>query len=143
MTWHRVDCLLSALSVVVYRPRSCNLCRMMYQHGHCWSAECAGCVLVGIPVEYVCVFSHKAVFSTRRHPAQPMSVPALQPYNRKGTNYRYVVTKQRLTDTTRYQVCRNAVGRVDDAMPCHRTEYDRHNIRILAPPKVARHQADY
>ena len=43
-----------------------------------------------------------------------------------------VITKLRHRDTT--AVHRNAVKGVDNAMPCHRSEYGKHNIRNASTP---------
>ena len=44
---------------------------------------------------YVCVFHIEPLYSTRRHPAQPVSVPSLQSFRDKSP----VVTKLRHRDT--------------------------------------------
>ena len=46
-----------------------------------------------------------------------------------------VITKLRHRDTT--AVHRNAVKGVDNAMPCHRSEYGKHNIRNASDPDTA------
>ena len=62
---------------------------------------------------YVCVFF---TLSTRRHPAQPVSVPILL-FNPRELRTSSVATKVRQRDTT--QLHCYAVSKVDNVMPCH------------------------
>ena len=66
------------------------------------------------------------VLSTRRHPANPMSVLILRPREIQA-----LVTKLRHRDATS-KCCKG----VDNAMPYHRTGYDRHAIRTPATQQI-------
>ena len=83
---------------------------------------------VSVSVEFlvatyrVCVLH---VLSTRRHPAQPVSVPILEPKKR----YKFCGHK---ATPQRYYVATYAVSTaVGNAKPCHHPGYDRHDIHIL------------
>ena len=67
--------------------------------------------------------SHETVLSTGRHLAHPVSVLILPP--------REIQALWSENHDTEILHC-NAVSRVDNAMSCHRTGYDRYDIQMLA-----------
>ena len=93
----------------------------------CTASERCPCLLSTAPSlrgsTMVCVLCIQPFLCTRRHPAYPVSVLTFRP--------REILALWSQNHDTEI-IHRNAVKGVDNAMPCHRTGYDRHNIRSPA-----------